>query len=94
MKTRISLRVIVGTKEDKKKGGSVFGNIAMLGAKALTSTAILKKGLGIGVKALNSELGKKLVDEGIKHAPELYTLGTSKTKNQSVKRAMESSVAN
>ena len=26
----------------------------------------------MGSKALNSELGKRLIDEGIKHAPELY----------------------
>ena len=81
-------------KRQKQKGGSFFGNIAKLGANALTLTEILKKGLGIGVKALNSELGKKLVDEEIKHAQELYRLVTSKIKNQSVKRELESNVAN
>ena len=48
----------------KQKGGSIFGNIARLGAK------------------------------GIDHAPELYRLGTSKIKNQSVKTALESDAAN
>ena len=81
-------------KRQKQKGGSFFGNIAKLGANALTLTEILKKGLGIGVKALNSELGKKLVDEEIKHAQELYRLVTSKIKNQNEKRELESNVAN
>ena len=36
----------------------------------------------MGSKAINSGLGKKLVDEGIKHAPELYKYDTSKIKNK------------
>lgn len=63
-----------------QQGASLLGTIAKLGTKALTSTGILKKGMGVGVRALNSEIGKKLVDEGIKHAPELYRIGTSKIK--------------
>ena len=35
-----------------------------------------------------------MVDEWIKHAPELYSLGTSKIKNKNVKRAPQSEVAN
>ena len=70
-----------------QKGGNLLGTLAKLGKKALTSTRLLKKGLGVGVKALNSDIGKKLVDEGIKHAPELYRLGISKIKNKNVKRA-------
>ena len=48
----------------------------------------------MGSKAINSGLGKKLIDEGIKHAPELYKLGTSKIKNKNVKRALNSDIAN
>ena len=29
--------------------------------------------------------GKKLIDEGIKHAPDLYKIGTSKIKNKNSK---------
>ena len=54
-----------------QKGRNLFGT-ARLGTKALASTGLLKKGLGVGVHALNSETGKKLIDEGIKHALELY----------------------
>ena len=46
-----------------------------------------------GSKGLSSEVGKKLIDEGIKHAPEFYKLGTSKIKNRSVKKSLESDVA-
>ena len=55
---------------------------------------MLKKGLGVGVKAINSDIGGKLIDEGIKHSPELYRLGTSKMRNKNVKTALESEVAN
>ena len=69
-------------KQRAHRGGSLFGTIAKLSTKALTSTGILKKGMGVGVRTLNSEIGKKMVDEGIKHAPELYRLGTSKLKTR------------
>ena len=34
------------------------------------------------------------MNKRIKHAPELYRLGTSKIKNKNVKRALESEVSN
>ena len=57
-----------------------------LGAKALGSTGLLEKGLGVDVKAINSDIGRKLVDEGIKHSSELYRLGTSKIRSKNVKK--------
>ena len=41
-----------------QKGRNLLGTLAKLGTKALTSTGLLKKGLGVGVKALNSDIGK------------------------------------
>ena len=35
-----------------------------------------------------------MIDEEIKHAPELYRLGTSKIRNKNVRRALNSDVAN
>ena len=35
-----------------------------------------------------------MVDEWIKHAPELYSLEASKIKNKNVKRALQSEVVN
>ena len=37
---------------------------------------------------------KKLIDEGIKHAPELYKLGPSEIKNKNLRRALDSDIAN
>ena len=48
--------------------------------------------MNAGSKALSS--GKELIDEGIKHAPELYRLGTSNIKNKTVRNALDSDVAN
>ena len=59
----------------------------------MTSTGLLKKGLDIGSKAISSEIGKKIIDEGIKHAPDLYKFGTSKIKNKNLKRAFDSDIA-
>ena len=66
--------------------------IAKWGAK-LRAKTLFKKGVSTGLKALSSEIGKKLIDQGIKHAPELYKLKTSKIKNKSMKKAFESDMA-
>ena len=42
-----------------QKSGNLLGTLAKLGTKAMTSTELLKKGLGVGVKTLNSDIGKK-----------------------------------
>ena len=60
-----------------------------MGAKPL-----FKRELKAGSKALSSEIRKNLIDEGIKHATELYKLGTSKIRNKSVWVALDSDVAN
>ena len=55
----------IGPRNQRKRmsqwSGSLFGTIAKLGTKALTLQVYLKKGLGFGVKVLNTEIGKKLV---------------------------------
>ena len=43
---------------------------------------------------MSSDIGKKLIDEGIKHAPDLCRLVTSKIKNKNERQALESDVAN
>ena len=45
-------------------------------------------------KAFNSDTGKGLIDEWIKCAPDLYRFATSKIKNENVRKALESDVAN
>ena len=54
----------------------------------------LTKGLNIGSKAINSEIGKKLIDVEIKHTPELYKHGKSRVTKKSLKKAMEYDVEN
>ena len=87
----------IGPRRQRKrktlKGSSLLGNIVNLGAKVLTSTVLLKKSLDIGSKAISSEIGKKIIDDGLKHAPDLYKFGTSKIKNKNLKRAFDSDIA-
>ena len=49
-------------------GAGLLGSVFNLGKNLLTS-GTLAKGLHLGSKALNSKIGKKLIDEEIKHAP-------------------------
>ena len=72
-----------------QKGGSLFEELAKLGVK-LGAKTLFKKGVSAGSKTLSSEIGKKLIDEGIKHAPDIYRFGTSKIRNKDLKRALES----
>ena len=55
---------------------------------------LFKKGLDVGLRAITSEISKKLISKGIKHAPGLYKIGTSKIKNKNMKKALESDVPN
>ena len=71
----------------------MLGNIAKWRVNRAAKT-LLKKGLNTESKALSSEIGKKLIHEGIKHAPELYKLGTSKIRNKNVTAAPDCDVAN
>ena len=48
----------------------------------------------MGSKAINSVLGKKLIDKGIENIPNLAKYGTSKIKNKNVQRALNSDNAN
>ena len=48
--------------------------------KGLAST-IANLGLKMGSKAINSVLGKKLIDKGIENIPNIVRCGSSKIKN-------------
>ena len=73
--------------ENYLSGGG--GGGAKLGPKTL-----FKRGISAGSKALSSEIGKKLIDEEIKTAANIYKFGTSKIRNNNLKKALESDVAN
>ena len=51
----------------------------------------------MGSKAINSGLGKKKknkLNEGIKHAPDLYIYETPKIRNKKVQKALNSDIEN
>ena len=56
----------------------------------MLTSGVLAKGLDIDSKAINSEIGKKLIGKGMKNTPELYKYGKSKVKNKTLKTALES----
>ena len=80
-------------KRKTQKGARLLGNVLSLGKNLLTSET-LTKGLNKGSRAINSGIGKKLINEGIKHAPELYKYGKSGMTNKTLKKALESDIAN
>ena len=61
--------------------------------RGLAST-IANLRIKIGSKAINSVLGKKLIDKGIENIPNLTRYGSSKIKNKNVQRALNSDIAN
>ena len=74
----------IGSKRLRKRrtqqqNAGILGSVFNLAKNLLTSGA-LKKGLDMGSRAITSENGKKVIDEGIKHVPELYNYGTKKIK--------------
>ena len=54
---------------------------------------MLKKGKRFVKKAINSDLGKLAVIQGLVHAPKLYDIGTSKIKNKQIKKFLQSDIA-
>ena len=48
----------------------------------------------MGSKAINSALGKKLIDKGIESLPDIVKFGASKIKKKSIQRALDSDIAN
>ena len=51
-------------------------------------------GICMGSKAINSVLGKKIIDNGIENIPNLFRYGASKIKNKNVNWALNSDIAN
>ena len=53
-----------------------------------------KIGLTMGSKALNSAVGRKIINKGIDNIPNMFKYGVSKIKNKDVKRALNSHIVN
>ena len=47
----------------------------------------------MGSRAINSVLGKKLIDKGIENIPNIVRYGSSKIKNINVQRSLNSDIA-
>ena len=62
-------------------GKAFAGNVANLG-------------ISMGSKAINSVLGKKIIDKGTENIPNRFRYGASKIKNKNVKRGLNSDIAN
>ena len=84
----------ITVKQNRKIGPRRCSNVRrrQIGAGIIGNLA--EWGINMVAKAINSGLGKKLFDEGIKHAPETYKYGTSEIKNQNIQRALYSDVLN
>ena len=54
---------------------------------------MLKKAVRFVKKAINSDLGKLAISQGLAHVPELYDIGTSKIKNKKIKKLSQSDIA-
>ena len=57
-------------------------------------SSLVKTGFDLGSRALRSEFGKKLINRGIDNIPSIFKFGISKIKNENVRKAMTSDIAN
>ena len=91
----------VGPRKHKKQ---IFVNLAAPDFKKIRSKRrlagrgvgekIVKLGIEMGSKALNSLFGKRLIEKSIDNIPNIFKFGASKIKNKNLKRALDSKVAN
>ena len=92
-RTQLHKSVTVRRTKHTQKGGSFLSSgprkLSNLGMKSGAKN-LFNKRIDVGSRAITSEIGKKLIDERIKDAPELYRIGTSKTKNKNLKKVLES----
>ena len=65
----------------RQTGKGIADNLANLGIK-------------LGSQAINSSLGKKLINKGIDNIPSIFKYGVSKIKNKNVQQALDSDIAN
>ena len=55
---------------------------------------LAKIGINLGSQAINSNIGKKIINKGIDSIPNIFKYGVLKIKNKNVKRAMKPDIAN
>ena len=70
--------------------GPVYDRVQ--GDRGLASN-LTKAGLELGLRAISSEFGKKLINKGIDNILNIFKFEASKIKNKNVRRAMKSEIA-
>ena len=55
---------------------------------------LFKTGVNLGSRFLNSAIGRKIAEEGIKSVSNIYSAGVDKISNRKIQRALESNLAN
>ena len=71
--------------------GPVYDRVNQTGS--VLGSNLVKAGFDLGAKAWCSEFGKKLINKGIDNIPNIFRFGASKIKNENVKRALNSEIA-
>ena len=57
------------------------------------ASTLANLGISMHYKAINSVIGKKLIDKGIQNIPNLVKYGSSKIKNKNIHQALISDIA-
>ena len=57
------------------------------------ASTLANLGISMRYKAINSVIGKKLIDKGIQNIPNLVKYGSSKIKNKNIQQALISDIA-
>ena len=49
--------------------------------------------MNLSLRALGSDIGKKIINKGMDNIPNIFRFGRSKVKNKNIKKALESEIA-
>ena len=104
MNIRINIVRTIGRRRNNRR---IYFNLAREGFRKIKQkwkaqqsgkglgSNLIKAGFDLGLKALGSDIGKKLIDKGIDNIPNIFKFGASKKKkiNKTVNRALNSEIA-
>lgn len=82
----------IGLRQKRKVKRS--GLLGTTPGKNLLTSGALTKGISMGCRTINSNLGKKLIDKSIKDAPDLNRYGKERLTDKTLKKTLKSDVAN
>ena len=76
----------------KIRNAAADNNVDFQVGSGMGST-LLKTGVSLGSQAINSTIGKKLIDKGINSIPNIFRFGRKKVKNKKLKKVLKSDIA-